>query len=314
MDNLKTYIKTEENSETLYTIIIYNTSVSNVINFISSQIDRAKNINNLYKKNKINERLYKFLQDINDNYEENTIINSIFLISDIIIKYKLSNSDIDTAIRYNLNKIYVKIDYKFCIEYIIDFFNNFNFVYCIKIIKNDLFIIKLNNNKEKQLENLKINNEQKIYEEVDKIRKKYDYNDLIIIYGESQFIKSININNILIYKEIINRDGIYKLYEKEIMRNNHKLLEIKLNDMKNEKTNIDLYVFGKLKIEIKEAIELYSLKELYIDKIKLIKLKSIIDESLLNFKIIEINSLENGDLGEQFNKDYNGIMGIRYYA
>ena len=172
----------------------------------------------------------------------------------------------------------------------------------------------MNKNKEKQLENLKINNEQKIYDEIDKIKKNYNYNDLIIIYGDSQFIKKNNINNVIIYKELINKEGVYKLYENEMMKSNHKLLEIKLNDMKNEKTNIYLYIFGKLKMEIKEAIELYSIKELYIDSLKLPKLKSFVDESLFNFKIIEISSLESGDIAEQFIKDYNGIMGIKYYA
>jgi hypothetical protein len=83
--------------------------------------------------------------------------------------------------------------------------------------------------------------------------------------------------------------------------------------MKNEKTNIDLYIFGKLKIEIKDAIESYSIKELYIEEKKLNKLKEFIDHTLLNFKIINIKSLENNDIADSFIKNYNGIMGIKYY-
>jgi hypothetical protein len=97
------------------------------------------------------------------------------------------------------------------------------------------------------------------------------------------------------------------------MKKNHLLLEKRLNDMKNEKTNIDLYIFGKLKIEIKESIENYLVKELYIDEKKLDKLKLLVDNSLLNFKIIPIKSLQNGDIADNFIRDYNGLMAIKYY-
>ena len=68
-----------------------------------------------------------------------------------------------------------------------------------------------------------------------------------------------------------------------------------------------------LKIEIKDAIESYSIKELYIEEKKLNKLKEFIDHTLLNFKIINIKSLENNDIADSFIKNYNGIMGIKYY-
>lgn len=315
MDILKSYINIQENTETLYSIIIYDTKSKDVIDYIEEQLDKAKKISNPIKKNKISDRLFKFLKYIQDNYEENNNINSIFLISDNIFKYYLSDSEINTAYTYNLHKIYVKVDTKFCIDFIIDFFCNFDFIYSIKLNKNEMFIIKLNKNKEKQLENTKISNEQKLLEEVGKIRKVYNYLDTIIIYGDSPLLKKeIEQNNVLIHKELINRSGVYKLYENENMKKNHILLEKKLLEMKNEKTNLDLYVFGKLKNEIKTEIELYSIKELYIERKKLEKLKTIVDESYLNFKIIEIASLENGDIADQFIKDYNGIMALKYYA
>jgi hypothetical protein len=90
-------------------------------------------------------------------------------------------------------------------------------------------------------------------------------------------------------------------------------LEKKLGDIKNPNTNIDLYIFGKIKYEIKEAVESYMVKELYIDNNKIEKLREIIPEEFLNFKIIPIKSLENCDIASLFIKDYNGIMGIKYY-
>ena len=111
----------------------------------------------------------------------------------------------------------------------------------------------------------------------------------------------------------MNNNDLYNLYLDEIMKKNMIELEKRLNDLQNEKTNTDLYLFGKLKIEIKEAIESYSVKELYIEDRKLEKLKEFVDESFFNFKIIVIKSLESGDSADKFIKNYNGIMGIKYF-
>ena len=46
---------------------------------------------------------------------------------------------------------------------------------------------------------------------------------------------------------------------------------------------------------------------------KLEKLKQFIDESYLNFKIIPIQVIKEGDIASKFIKDYNGLMGIKYY-
>jgi hypothetical protein len=316
MDNLKEHKKIEESTETLFSIIIHNKKVLDVIKFFEDQLEKAKKINNVIKKNKINNRLFNFIKYINDTFnDENIIINNIFLIHDKIINYKLNNNEINIAITYNFLNIFLKTDTYFYIDYFIDLFYNFNFIYTIKINKNDMYIIKLNKNKEKELESIKLSNENKILEEIDKIKKIHNYKEIIIIHGVSPFISKIDnkIKNIIIEKDFCNRDTLYTIYENEIMKKNHELLEKKINDMQNEKCNLDLYVFGKLKLEIKDAIESYLLKELYIEDKKLDKLKTFIDESYLNFTIIPIKSLVNGDIGDIFIKNYNGIIGIKYY-
>ena len=165
------------------------------------------------------------------------------------------------------------------------------------------------------MENFKNSNEQKIYEEIENIRKNNNYKDIIIIYGNSPLLSKIDINlkNIIVEKQNINKEDLYNLYESEIIKNNNLQLEKKLLDLQNSNTNLDLYVFGKLKNEIKEAIEMYLLKELYIEDKKLEKLKKIVNNDFLNFKIIEIKSIKDGDIAHNFIKDYNGIMGIKYY-
>ena len=311
MNKLKEYISIEDSIETLYSIYIYNKKVKEVVNYFEDELDKAKKINNPIKKNKINNRLFNFIKYLNDNYEEELLLNSIFLIDDKIIPYQLKKVEIEIAEHYNFPKIFVKCDTKFLIDYFIDLFYNLTFIYAIKINSNEYSIIKLNSNKMKIIEHGKVNNEQKIVELIDNIRNTQNYKDFIIIIGNVKIPS--NIKNIIFSKDLLNNNEIYSLYEYEIMKENNILLRKRLDELKNENTNLDLFVFGKLKFEIKDAIESYALKELYIETKKLENLKKFIDNEFLNFKIIPIKSLENGDDAFNFIKDYNGLMGIKYF-
>ena len=311
MNKLKEYTNIDDSIETLYSIYIYNKKVKEVVNYFEDELEKAKKINNIIKKNKINNRLFNFIKYLNDNYEEESLLNSIFLIHDKIILYELKKVEIEIAEHYNFPKIFVKCDTKFLIEYFIDLFYNLTFIYAIKINSNEYSTIKLNSNKMKIIEHGKINNEQKIVELIDNIRKNENYKDFIIIIGNVKIPS--NIKNIIFSKDLLNNNEIYSLYEYEIMKEYNNLLRKRLDELKNENTNLDLFVFGKLKFEIKEAIESYALKELYIETKKLENLKRFISDEFLNFKIIPIKSLEDGDDASIFIKDYNGLMGIKYF-
>jgi hypothetical protein len=315
MNILKEYRNIEESTETLFSILIYDKKVCDVIKYFEDQLDKAKNISNITKKHKVNNRLFNFIKYLNEQYaDENIIINNIFLIHEKLIKYDLTSNEIVTAKTYNMFNIFLKVNTSFYIDYFIDFFYNFDFIYTIKINKSDMSTIKMNKTKEKELECKKITNEQKLIDEIEIIRKTHNYKDYIIIYGNSSYLNKINnIKEVVIHNDFLNKEEVYTLYENENMKKKHILLEKKLNELKNEKCNTDLYVFGKLKIEIKTAIETYMLKELYIEDKKYDKLKTFIDETYLNFNVITIKSIENGDIGDMFIKDYNGIMGIKYF-
>ena len=317
MDILKSYSYYEETLETQFTIIIYDKPINDIIHYLEDNLNKAKNITNPIKKNKINNRLFSLIEYLKQNYDENYIINNIFLINDKIFDYKLNKTEITTCETYKFCKIIYKIDFKFLIDYILDLFTNFHFIYSIKINKNEAVVNKFNRNKELEEENHKSINEIKIIEIIENIRKNNNYKDIIFICGannnNNNLLSKINLKDIILQKEISNKDQLYELYENELMKKNHILLQKRLDDMKNDKTNIDLYVFGKLKIEIKDSIESYSIKELYIEEKKLNKLKEFVDSSFFNFKIIIIKSLEENDVANLFIKNYNGIMGIKYY-
>ena len=307
-ESLKDYNNIIDNYESLFSIYIYNKSVNEVINFFQEELEKAKKINNPIKKNKINNRLFNFIKYLENNYNENDILNMIFLLDEKVINYTLNKTEIAVANEFNFPKIFVKCDNNFCINYLIDLFYNLNFIYGIKINKNEYSLLKLNKNKSKTLESGKINNEEKLNEIIEKVRINENYKDIIVVVG-SNYKKIVN------KKVIINNENnnIYDIYQNEVMKENNILLKKRLDELKNEKTNLDLFIFGKLKFEIKESIENYIVKELYIEEKKLEKLKTFIDEEYFNFKIIPIKSIEDGDIASIFIKDYNGLMAIKYF-
>ena len=316
MNNLKENNIKRDSIETLLTICIYDTSLESVISFFEERLIKSNNITNPIKKSKIHNRISLFMKYLNDNLLPTSIINSIFLIDDKLIEYKLTTDEILTARKYSLFPIFLKTDIFFHIDYLIDFFTNFEFIYTMKLIKNVLEISTINKTKELIIETKKGVNENDILSSIEFIRSKNK--NTIIVYGQfsSSFLSNKKDENLVIIRNetSLSRIDLYDIYLKKEMENNHILLKKRLDDIQNPKTNIDIYLFGKLKKEIKEAVENYSLKELYIETELLEKLKNFFeDDGIFNFKIIPIKVIEEGDIASIFIRDYNGLMGIKYF-
>jgi hypothetical protein len=110
----------------------------------------------------------------------------------------------------------------------------------------------------------------------------------------------------------LTKEEVWEWKRDEEMKGHLALLEERMKEISDER-KVDLFVFGRIKIEIKEHIEGYMLKELFIEERKLKILEGIVEPEMLNFKIIPIRSLERGDVGEEFISKYNGLMGVKYY-
>ena len=322
MDELKKFINIRNALDVLYTILIYNKSIPSILNDIEEQRIKAKNISNPVKKHKIMERLFLFENYLNNNYnpDRNTnteIINSIFLIDESVYRFDLTSEMLSIAKEYNMRNYFTKIDTFFHVEYLIDFFTNFYFIYHIKVNKNEASLTKMNKNKEKEIYNSKSISESGFNDLCNRIRNEYNYKENIFVSGNSPalFAKISNINsnkNIIIKNDNLSRNDVWELYETELMKLNILELDKRMIELNNPKY-VDLYVFGKLKVEIKEAMECYALKELFIEEKKFEKLKEFVGPECFNFKIYIIRSLEVGDSACNFINSYNGIMGIKYY-
>jgi hypothetical protein len=292
-----------DKNETKITICIYDKYSNEVLEYFEDQLNKIKKITNSIKRKILNEKILKFI-NVMKNKLENHKINSLFFIDHDIIEIKLEEKELQIARQYQLKNPFYKTDSLFLIEYFKDFFCNGDYMIYIKINKLKMEIKKFTKYKQFVMtKNFK--DEVDIENELEN----YKNNNQVYIYG---LVKTKLNDKFHLLECDMDIETFLNYIEKKKIKMNHEYLEKRLSDLKNEKTNLDLYVFGKLKT-IKEAIESYQLKELYIEKQKHEKLKLFIDKEFFNFKIYIIESIDKNDIGETFISNYNGIMGIKYF-
>lgn len=316
MNFLNTYSSFQDNQECLLSVYIYKKSVSILLPLFEKELEKAKQISNPLKRKKINNAYFSLVKKYRE-LDENTIISELYFIQEdkFIVEHQLSHDEEKVIQEFQLRPIYYQFDSIFHISHFQHLFYNFDFIYVAEIQKNHCTWIMLNKTKSKKYLEKKVLSLEDLYQSCKDLRKDKNYQELIIIHGNNPLLsKWEERKKIFIFQEIISNEELNKYYEDYCIQENLNLLEKKLDELQDSRTNTDLYVFGRLKMEIKEAVEAYSLKELYIEqrKIELLK-KSIEDHACFNFKIIPIISLKEGDIGERFIKEYKGLMGIKYF-
>jgi hypothetical protein len=272
--------------------------------------NKSKNINNPLKKHSLVSNYSKIINYLSIKYNVNNKINSVFLVGeDIEVKeYILNSKETETARTYNFKKIEIINDNEFKLDYILDLYHNFNFINAFFLDKKDVYFFRINNNK---YIDIKINED--IIDYIKKIRLVDQYKDNIyLLFNEKDMkIKDLEkIDNATYYiGALANKYDLNKYHSDKLMKNNYKLLESRLYEAKNIEDKMDQYIFGKVKM----YIENYMIKELFITEEKITNLRKKIDKDCFNFTIYLINSIEKGDIGDQFIKDYGGVLGVKYY-
>jgi hypothetical protein len=290
---LQQHSNIQEEMDTLFSICIFKKSYIELVSYFENQLTKLQKINHQKKRIILNERLYDFINYLKQ-CDPTKIVNSIFFINQNMYEYHLTNQDITIAEEYNLHNPYYKNDTIFHIEFFKNFFCNDKF-YVIAYFDKKMTLHYYNPSKEKKIV-------QSIPQDIPNYLQSLKVMD-IYVYGlkETKYKK---------LEKIPTRNEFFEMMEKEKMLENHQLLQKRLDELL---INPDLYVFGKLKKEILEAIECYQLKELYIEQKKWIKLQEFCDPTLFNFKIYPILSLSKNDIGDRFIQEYNGLMGIKYF-
>ncbi len=314
--DIELYRGYSSNQDLLVTIVSYNDSVLDFITKLNDTLESCKKISNSIKRHELNTIIFNLIQRMNNYPDENVKVNSLFFISNeqnIFYQYEFNNNELNTLREYNIFNFQYRNTEKFPIDEFIDIFTNFVFINSMQMNRMELRLWQMNQYKSKELVNIKSINENQLMDLITKTRIQKD--DKIIIYGQSPLLTSQKIqenNKNIIVNKNLTKDEVWSVYKDELMRDNLVILQERMSKINDEK-HMNLYVFGRIKIEIKEHIENYLLKELFIEERKLKILENDLPKECFNFKIYPIRSLTPNDIGDQFIRDYNGLMGIKYF-
>ena len=99
MDKIKEYKRFYENSETLISIYFINHKKEEISIILNKELSKVSLIQNISKKTKLNDRLYKLKCKI-EKLGDNSVINSLFLINNDLFEYKFTSNDINTIKEY----------------------------------------------------------------------------------------------------------------------------------------------------------------------------------------------------------------------
>ena len=302
MIKLKKYQNITDKFNSLFTLTVYDTKVNDFKFFLKEKLEKIQNISNNYKKKYLNDRLYNFILYIEDNYKDGDIINSLFLISNKINEHVLTE-ELEILKYFNIKNILYFNDEYYKVEFINDLFYNKDYKHVININNKNLKYFLITKTKSKLVEEINSSALDIIEYIKDKKIK------LCLIHGVSSSIKKLEIKHHLIFNKNLNNEEILDEFYKYHMNLLHRRLSETIDLIKNEKT-LHRVIFGK---DIINAINYNQIKTLFCSPKKLKKVYETFDNDLLNFEIIEIKSICNGDISERLRKDFNGIIGYTYY-
>ena len=286
-----------------YTILIYDTKCEDAIEEIKNKLKNLnKKVSNGYKKRVINERVYQIITFLETNNKLSENINYIFLINNIFYDYEMTKRDVKFCKKWNINNFIFHYDEYIKIDYLKDLFSE-NKLKKVFRINDSLEIIKMDRTKSLVIEN--IDNLDEIV-----INKNIQDHNPELIFGLNKLLKKIKLSDNVFIKNL-NNEQLMDIIETNIIKNNQEMLQIQILDNLLNPEFEDKFIFGRNDVSF--AIDNFMIKKLFVNQKLLKKLKENIEKYLLNFEIIEIISLETGDIGQEFNKNYGGIIGVKYF-
>lgn len=300
---LEPYRNVTDKYESLMTFLVHDITVKELNDKLYHRLNMIKTIKNTFKRKYINDRLYNFIEYFKE-YDLNTIINAIFLVSTEIIDIPLNEKYMSIIKEYDINNFIIKYNNNFEINYINDLLTNLNFRTILHLNNTKLEHIILNNTKRKVIhtEDSKDMNLIKYMQDT-QITKR------CMIHGISGQLKNFKSVDHFVINKHLTDEQILEMFDNYDMTVLHNKLTEVMSYMSNEKMT-DKLLIGK---ELQTGIKDYQVKTLFCTPKMYEKLTSVFPKEYLNFEIIQVRSLEIGDVVDTLDKNYKGIIGVKYY-
>jgi hypothetical protein len=192
----------------------------------------------------------------------------------------------------------------FDIEWLKNLISDRSYTFVLKIKNNDISLTKINSTKQLTVYNDTI----KALNIIDIISKHVEKDSKFIVHGSSNHLKQLvdykNKQCLAVIIKELNLEEQFEVIDKSIYEENIKELETWLTKLIDPKEGHKL-VFGN---DIEEQADQGFIETIYCttenkEKYNIIK----------NVKIKYVKSFKNTDFVFSFSKNYNGVLGIKYY-
>lgn len=292
-----------------YTILTYSYINDEFIKTMENKLENInKKIKNSFNKKYINDRIYNLIKYLESNFDNSEKVNGIFLIDTKINYIPFTKENIKFCNKWDISKFIMDYGEEFNINFMIELMSTKYIKTVFKFDKSNYSVIEMDSTKSRHIESHSSTDEASVLEVASKHKP-------LLICGLNQALKkfsNLEKNGILVMlKNMVNSEIIEIINKKEIKDNQEKFKKEFLDNIQNP-NECDKLLFGKK--EVGDAILNYMVKKIFVNPKILKMLKDKVDNSALNFEINVIKSLEPGDYGQLLNKDFGGIVGIKYYV
>lgn len=291
-----------------YTILIHSYVNEDLIDSTKKKLENInKKIKDAHKKKFINDRIYSFISYLESAFSMKEKINCIFFINSKIKSIQLSKSEYSFCLKWNIMKYYMDYDDKFDVEYLTNLFSTDQLKIAFRFDKSNYQVVELDSVKFRVAENHTNMEEDSINFHITKLKP-------MVLYGTNQTLKKLQhleSNGITISLKNLSNEELLEIINKKTVTNNQELFRKEFLDNINNPSVMDKLLFGRN--EVASAINNFMVKKLFVNPKIYSTLKENVDSSTLNFEVVIVQPLEPGDYGQVLNKDYGGIVALKYY-
>ena len=175
---------------------------------------------------------------------------------------------------------------------------------------------QFDNTKSRTVESFSVKSQDDIFQY---IRDHSEYSPYLL-HGSHSLLKSVKANHHPSLVSVTDKPStpheLLDIHQQTVQSGLHTTFSVILSNLNNPK-ECDKLVYGQLDKEIREAVEMYRLETLWIHADCMSEFRTMVSANGLteniNFTVIELETLEKGDIADTLLRDYGGFFGKSYY-
>ena len=273
------------------TIMVFDKDKQEVVDSVRSRLNRSKDISDPVRRKNVVQNIQRFLKEM-ESVDMTAKLHGVYIITDGKLEFfTVPRKFVETwslksyALFQDIPKLFLD-----------DVFNNNRYTCAVRVSPGNKFIrMEGTLHKHREVGSLSLVELMKM-----------DVPFVLFGKGISQKLEIPKTAVASVPKDLTWTE-VMDLHQRKERLEIHRQLG-KTIDMMNHPRDSQLLLYKK---DIPSALEEYTIKELYVLRSKCQDLDTTENTSV---KVIVVDPVEPGDLTEKFDKDLEGVLGVKYYA